>query len=63
VQKSAQELEKKGDSSEHVETFEGESSRAEGGTPPGILYEYQNKGVGKFAIRNRMKRKGGFFLG
>jgi hypothetical protein len=27
------------------------------GTPPGILYEYQNKGVVKFAIRKCMKRK------
>jgi hypothetical protein len=28
------------------------------GYTPGILYEYQNKGVVKFAIRKWMKRKG-----
>ena len=35
----------------------------EGGTPPGILYEYQNKGFVKFAIRKCLKRKGRLFLG
>src|SRR4029077_8291577 len=29
----------------------------EGGTPPTNLYEYQNKGVRKFAIHKCMKRK------
>jgi hypothetical protein len=29
-----------------------------GGTPPGILYEYQNKRVAKFAFRICMKRRG-----
>ena len=30
----------------------------EGGTPPGILYEYQNKGFVKFAFRKCMTKKG-----
>src|SRR5712692_44502 len=33
------------------------------GYTPGILYEYQNKGVVKFAFRKCMKRKGRFSLG
>jgi hypothetical protein len=31
----------------------------EGGTPPGILYGYQKKGVVKFAVRKYMKTKDG----
>jgi hypothetical protein len=31
--------------------------------PPGILYEYQNKEVAKFAFRKCMKGKGRFSLG
>ena len=30
-------------------------------TPPGSLYEYQNKGDAKFAVRKFMKRKDYFF--
>lgn len=34
-----------------------------GGYPPGILHEYQSKGVVKFDCCKRMKIKGGYFLG
>ncbi len=33
------------------------SERREGGTPPGILYEYRDKGIAKFDCCKCMKRK------
>jgi ribosomal protein L31 len=65
VQKSAQECENKRDSWKTRGTLE----RLKVGTSveeaqhpyytPGILYEYQDKGVTQFAIRKRLKRKEG----
>ena len=56
--KSAQGTENKWLAKAPFQGMNGLWNGGEGGTPPGILYEYQNKGVTEFAIRNRMKTKG-----
>jgi hypothetical protein len=64
VQKSAQEYEKKGDSAEtrcNVGSFEGWLLGE--GVPPHHMHEFENKGVGKWAPRKCMKRKGLIFVG
>jgi hypothetical protein len=56
-------MKKKGIARKLVATLEASKVGGWGrGTPRGILYEYQNKGVVKFSIRKCMKINGLLFL-
>jgi hypothetical protein len=55
TQKSSQECEKKEVRCWRFEV--GRENRSAPPTPPGILYEFQNKGVAKFAFCNLMRTR------